>query len=613
MTTSLTTLNHWKFPRFLERLAPWKVFTFLFLWQFLPALQGLALHDEGFYAVFYQQIFNDPESVQFNFMYWFSGVVGAGWFKLFPNGGLLGLRIAGILCTLGTLAIVYKMLKPHFHRGYLYLGIILSVMALNNEPKELHYNNLSALFYVLAAYFICNGLRLRGNWQFVAAGVVLAFNMFTRIPNMLGIGMLAIVVVHGIISHTSWKIQLKQCILLAGSFGAGIAGIVMTMKAMGHWEIFMNASELLSRMGKSEKGLYNIWTLIGIFFKNYFVSVRTLAIALFLFVVATDNGKWLLPAGIRINISRFMPVLRVALVAALAALVILRFFDNFTLIYLQTGFSVVTAFVLLYVRKDPPVITLTLMGLFIMMVYPLGSNDGILTAGMFSFWLIFPLCVAFCSNPKSASVSVEVAGNDNKIHPFSFQLGHARLAAIKQLMAGFFILMCVINFYFYPHFDKKNRLELTHTVNHKYLRGIHTSSGRATAIEQTLTELTRHVSKGQYMLAYDCIPMFNYLTETRVYVRNAWPWLYEADVFKEELERAEKEKKSLPVVLVQKMITMGEGGYWPSKDVVYDTDTWPVNEERNAALNEFLERNNYNEVWENDYFKIYTTERELDR
>ncbi len=566
----------------LQRLStcpPWLVFGFLFLWQLIPSLQGLTLHDEGFYAVFYQQIFNDPESVQFNFMYWFSGIVGAAWFKLFPNAGLLGLRVAGILCTLATVILVYKLLKPYFKRGYLYTGIILAVMALNNEPKELHYNNLSALFYVASAYLIFKGLRDNRYWPFIAAGFLLAFNMFTRIPNLLGIGMTVIIIIHGIQSATPWKKIIVQCALIVASFVLGIAGIITWMKALGHWEIFLNASELLSRMGKSDEGLYNIFTLINMFIQNYVNSIRNFVILFLLLLLASSPGRWSLPAGIRLNLSKWMPVIRYVLLAAFAAIIIGRFFSNFLQMYIQSGFCVISAVVILFARRDPNIITLTLLGLFIMVVYPLGSNDGILTAGMFSFWLIFPLCVAFWSEPNSAGMSLRLSEKDGSSNIVNLRIKEERMHLIKKWGTLFFILMCCVNYFYYPHFDKKNRIKLTHTVDHKYLRGIHTSEGRATAIQQTLEALEKVVKK-------------------------AWPWLYESSIFKEELQKAEKEKKQLPVVLTQKMITMGDGGYWPSPLVHFNSETWPVNEKRNEALNDFLQRNKYNTAWENDYFKI---------
>lgn len=77
-------------------------------YQILFIFQGLDLSDEGFYATFYQQIFNDPQSVAFNFMYWLTGILGGAWYYLFPHLGLLGFRILGVIVTSATLILTYR-------------------------------------------------------------------------------------------------------------------------------------------------------------------------------------------------------------------------------------------------------------------------------------------------------------------------------------------------------------------------------------------------------------------------------------------------------------------------------------------------------------------------
>src|ERR1700754_4997828 len=85
--------------------------------QVVFIFQGLDLTESGAHAVFYQRFFIDPVSVQDSFIYWFSGLVGALWLKYFPNEGLLGLRVAGIVVTTGTFLITYRLLKHFLKTG----------------------------------------------------------------------------------------------------------------------------------------------------------------------------------------------------------------------------------------------------------------------------------------------------------------------------------------------------------------------------------------------------------------------------------------------------------------------------------------------------------------
>ena len=60
-------------------------FIVLFLIQIVFIFQGIDIADEGFHSTFYQQIYHNPQSVEYNFMYWFSGITGGAWLRLFPE------------------------------------------------------------------------------------------------------------------------------------------------------------------------------------------------------------------------------------------------------------------------------------------------------------------------------------------------------------------------------------------------------------------------------------------------------------------------------------------------------------------------------------------------
>src|SRR5580692_1672648 len=70
-------------------------FLFIFIYHVLVIFQGIDFNDEGFHLAFYQQIFNNPESVQYAFWGWLSGIVGGTFMKLFPYLGIWGIRLLG--------------------------------------------------------------------------------------------------------------------------------------------------------------------------------------------------------------------------------------------------------------------------------------------------------------------------------------------------------------------------------------------------------------------------------------------------------------------------------------------------------------------------------------
>lgn len=70
----------WKMPRAVFLLALALICVVL---QVPLVFWGAELCDAGFYLTFYQNFFDAPESVSYNFMYWLSGLIGAIWTKVF--------------------------------------------------------------------------------------------------------------------------------------------------------------------------------------------------------------------------------------------------------------------------------------------------------------------------------------------------------------------------------------------------------------------------------------------------------------------------------------------------------------------------------------------------
>jgi len=181
----------------LDRMKPGWFFFFLFAYQLFFTFQGLDLSDEGLYSTSYQQIFHNPETVQYNFMFWFSAIVGGAWAWLFPDLGLWGIRLAGVVITTSTIIVTYYLLRKYLRRAHLKIGLLLVVLLINNNLKLVHYNDLSALFNMITIAFLFAGLRDENHWKLLLAGAFVAFSSFTRLPNILNLWMVVGIFYYG--------------------------------------------------------------------------------------------------------------------------------------------------------------------------------------------------------------------------------------------------------------------------------------------------------------------------------------------------------------------------------------------------------------------------------
>ena len=175
----------------------WAFAGLIFLYCILMTFQGLDLSDEGLNAVFYRNIYTDPESVQYTFMFWLSGVVGGAFDYMFPNMGVWGHRMLGAF-TLGiTCMLAYKLLRPFLGRAALRIGLLFALLVIANNIRMFHYNYLCMLLYMLCALFLFNGLKRNKPFLIFLAGMMVAFETLARIPSLVNLGLVLAIFYYG--------------------------------------------------------------------------------------------------------------------------------------------------------------------------------------------------------------------------------------------------------------------------------------------------------------------------------------------------------------------------------------------------------------------------------
>ena len=137
------------------------------------------------YMTFYQQIFNHPESVEYNFAFWLTGVVGGVWYKIFPNGGIVSFRVLALIVNLVTLIISYKVLRQFIKKNIALLSLTMIFFINDFALLAFYYNHFSSLLAVIVVWLLISGLK-KDNWiLIILAGFVTAANVFARLPNIL--------------------------------------------------------------------------------------------------------------------------------------------------------------------------------------------------------------------------------------------------------------------------------------------------------------------------------------------------------------------------------------------------------------------------------------------
>ena len=176
----------------------------IFAWSALFVWQGLDFTDMGFLLVTYQQFYSAPETNVYFLLNWLTAFIGhwmgesfGGSVVIYKFGASVILAVTGMVAYLGLSAELGR-------RWMLAVFIFITFLfATKTSANWISYNNLTALFYVLGGVLLFTGLRRNRRAWVLLAGVILGANLFIRFPNLLGIGLVLAVVLHGMLQHWS--------------------------------------------------------------------------------------------------------------------------------------------------------------------------------------------------------------------------------------------------------------------------------------------------------------------------------------------------------------------------------------------------------------------------
>ncbi len=537
----------------------------LALWQLVVASFGIDLCDSGYYLTFFDNIFKHPQSVEYNFMYYLSGVVGGVLSAVLPVGGKwMAMRFAGVLCNVGAMVILACSLRRTLPATAVILGLTMVVASLVQFPYTFNNDLMSALLWVAALALTHKGLT-GGKWgRLLGAGVMVGVNTFTRIPNVLAVALVVMPFIAHYYNKRPWRECARQCGVMLLGILAGMLAVVALMMALGHWEIFkQNMTDLLGvATGSSGAASHNagglVMEMLRFYMQCLLVGVKMLALWAVLWLVRKYVGnRWLrYCAGLLVAVvvvyfmwhqSHIMHPLWVMCVAGLVWTIS------------QGGQRAVAAW----------------LGLFMLLVFPLGS-DGATNNGGIIAWMAAPVAALLWFR------------RGNIVFPLAFVV----VGLLQTLTVG-------------AYFDGGHLWYKTAgIVSVDGAEGIRTTPERARIINETLPELMQFVDEGDTLLCYGSIPMINHMTGSVPAIGCSWPELLSAEALAARLDAMGGVH---PAILRQKFNNLGP--YWsePSDQYLqaYPQEDKFLSQAKMDALIRYIETNGYRMVWQNRWFALY--------
>ena len=529
-------------------------------------------------------------------MYWLIGIVGGAFVYVFPQSGLLGIRLLGVIITTSTIILAYNLLKKHISIFHLRLALLLIIILISNDPKELNYDNLSMLLFVASVVLLFGGLQENKLSKILFGGALVGLNCFTRVTNILGLSLALGIMYYGYMNRSTSKYVIKQIVIFLGGFLFTVFAILLIMKLINHLKPFIDSVGIVFHMGMDKDSDHNFKYLLFNFFKKYFLSACYFAV-IFVFGVAATLANNFLRSKKKFNIKNLYTILLFCFFVVVCYLTVIGRIKWVMLLFFMMGFTVTATLLIIANHQNKNIKLLTFFGILILFFYPAGSDEFV---EMFSLWIAFPIALDYFFSVKKIDniLSVTRMGQQQSIALF---IDEVQINQLKKIFIYTSIFIGLYYTYYYPYFNINNRITMQFTVENKYLKAIYTNKERADVVNELLKESAKYVKKNDYVLAYDCIPMFHYLTETRPFMYNPWPGAYLPDAFQNKLQESLLEKNKLPVVIIQKLNMLNSN--WPENTKEIDSGNTET-QRRNTCMINFLKTHHYRKVWENVAFEI---------
>ena len=565
-----TTMGHLSWTKLHPGRLFWAVLAALVLYQLLGVFFGMDIADAGFYLTFYDNIFTHPSSVEYNFMYYLSGVIGGTFQSMFPSMGMCGMRLLGVAFNTACAVILYFALRRHVDERAIALGCALVVTSFIAPPYTLCYDLCTIVFYVLAITLLWRGMEKDKMWMIALAGAMAGLNILVRIPNVLGLSMALLPFIRYFAerrrSVLSWKRTAGLTLAFLGAAGLAV-GLVLALMPEHHNTCLLNVLRDLRTIAADDSGTAShttgrMMTVQLRFYATELWVAAKLAVPVLLYWWAHAHNRtpwlsWILKA------------------AALAVFVWFVYrmhpLQPLWVMCLAGGIMIMIK----HWQSRSGLTWMALLGIGMMLVMPLGS-DGAYNNGTIVAWALAPAAALWWLHRSR----------------IAFPLALIAVCAIRMVTGG-------------AYFDGGPLWQKTYAIDNDRAAHIYTTRERAELMNTVLHGIEPHVKPGTVLMAYGSAPLMNYLTHTRPYLGCSWVEQLSVPMLEKKLAYAPK--AGFPMVLQQKFNPLGP--FWSEPSADFRTDYGQQDAYRDnrklEVLNRFLEYGRYRVVYEDSHFILY--------
>ena len=573
------------FYNFKKYQAPLEKYLFpliLLLYPLIGVSQGLDITDTTYGLSNYEFLpVIDPMWGLSTFL---ANVTGRMIMKLPFAGTMLGM---GVYCSfiISLVALVaYYCLQRWMPGWMIFIGEFISI-SLCWCPRVILYNYLTYLFFTLGLLCLLLGMFEweRQNLFLIFAGICLGLNVMVRFPNIIETGLILVLWFYQIITEGKILETVKKTLSCIAGFLIGIAVPLLIICGMYGPSAYFNM--IGSLFGATEGAQdYTALGMIGSILSAYVTTLKSMLIMIPC-VAAGIIMFYILP-------KRYVLIKKLLYIAGLLVLVKYYFSKGvFTRNYqyydsmFQAAMMFIIVAVVLAVIGITGILngskqeqTLAFASLMVILITPIGSNN-------YTFPVVNNLFFV-------APVSLWL------LRRLMFRLGDADYNFPWQAIITAVVLVLIIQgAIFHARFsfaDGDDGQERDSYVQIPKASGMKTTAYNADTLSELYNALNEQELLGKKAVFFGGVPGLAYLFDMEPAINTVWPELdtYSVNKFSEQLQELSSSKDDKPLIIMGPNVT-----------------EYATLQSKNDILMDYIVSNDYNVIFENDRFKVYSCDK----
>ena len=574
----------------------------IILWPLIGSFFGVDMSDTGSYLYNYQHPFSESVSL-FTFLATF---IGAIWYRMTSFLGIWGLNLLEVFLEWASCYFIYKLLVKDIDKNVVLLGILISLILCDTYINIFNFHQLNMLLMIMSIYFLYNGLTEKKKLYFAISGAMIGASVFVRIPSILGLFLIVPIILWKYLFH----LDRKTVLVYAKSFIYGFMLAVISM--MVFYLIVFGFERVLSEiyriffLSSGGNSGYGTKSLILDLIKD---TVSSLGIGIITLAAYMLLAYCLLHAFRDRKNKKFISFIYLIFIVLGCFLIFYAFYKMAPLPqgwaklspFGWSFFGMLLIFAIYFILKgmvsqketEKRIAMLSVLG--ILLNYLVFTGSGVrFRHTILGMWILIPIALHFLN-----TVTMEPQWQ-RKVKPY------IRMAVI---------VFCVFNTVFIFHYvssvnmyDAENPLKLYARIHAPDTKLVLTTSRQADFVNDVLNELNNENNKERKLLIYGDSVLLYTLSDKEAYIR---PWInvssYTVQELRDDLNKKQESGEALPLVVLCRT-----SSYRGFDQTTYEEDLAQGNQPsaKKDVVNELLEQNKYQIVYENDYYTLYDTKEE---